>query len=78
MAMRNFWVNASIDGRQSQLCGGPRGREDGMYIEVRQRRNGESIPAVTVNCYVDVCNRLHTIVTNRQTGETVTDVITDR
>ena len=50
MAVRNFWIDADIDGRQTELSGGPRGRVDGMSIEIYQRDNGS-----IANCLKIVC-----------------------
>ena len=30
MAVRNFWIDGSIDGRATDVTGGPRSRDGGM------------------------------------------------
>lgn len=51
MAMRNFWIEARIDDRETVLKGGPRRKEGGLSLEVLQRNEGESTSAIRVNCY---------------------------
>lgn len=51
MALRNFWFTAKIDGRKTELSGGPQSREGGMRITIRQRDNGASAPAVVISCH---------------------------
>lgn len=51
MALRNFWVSARIDGRETELEGGPRAKDGGMSITVLQRDNGSKTKAVQVNCW---------------------------
>ena len=53
MALRNFWLEASIDGRKSDLAGGPRNKEGGMEINLYQREHGESKTAMQVTCKAD-------------------------
>lgn len=49
--MRNFWLTADIDGRKTELAGGPRHREGGMFVEIRQRDEGSSVVACHILCY---------------------------
>lgn len=53
MAVRNFWVDADIDGRKTMLSGGPASKEGGMTIVVKQRKNGGIVTAFKVYCYED-------------------------
>ena len=48
MAVRNFWVEASIDGRESKVSGGPRAKEDGMETVIYQRDNGSIVTAFKI------------------------------
>lgn len=50
MAIRNFWIEANIDGRNNELKGGPKSKEGGMEIEVFQRNEGEIVTALKVYC----------------------------
>ena len=58
--MRNFYLTADIDGRQTLLSGGPRAKDGGMTIELRQRDNGISVVSLYVRCF----ERNGTLVTN--------------
>jgi len=40
MAVRNWWIEADIDGRQTSLEGGPRNREGGFSLRIYQRDEG--------------------------------------
>lgn len=40
MNVRNCWVDADIDGRQSSLSGGPKAKDGGMYLVIRVREKG--------------------------------------
>lgn len=59
MAVRNFWINAYIDGRQTVLSGGPKNKEGGMRIEIYQREEGGIVNAVEIKC-VEYSGRLAT------------------
>ena len=51
--MRPFWLDANVDGRQSNLCGGPRRKDGRMNIDIIQRDNGNSITAFKIECESD-------------------------
>lgn len=51
MALRNFWVTADIEGRETNLEGGPRSKDGGMCVTILQRDNGSKATAVKVNCW---------------------------
>lgn len=38
--VRNFWIDGSIDGRNSKLSGGPQSKTGGFSLTVFQRDNG--------------------------------------
>ena len=40
--MRNFWLEANVDGRESPVTGGPKAKTDGMVVNVYQCDNGSS------------------------------------
>ena len=77
MAVRNFWIEADIDGRQSTLAGGPRNKNDGMEIDIYQRDDGTIYHAVDIWCHVDPEGNLVTQIHNRQNDD-ITEVITRR
>ena len=51
MAVRNFWVDADIDGRKTELSGGPASKEGGMKITIKQRDEGSIVTAFRIYCY---------------------------
>ena len=53
MATRNFWIDARIDGRETELCGGPRAKDGGMEITIMQREKGGKVKAFTISSCVD-------------------------
>ena len=50
MAVRNFWVEADIDGYNSTPAGGPRRKDGGMNVTVYQRKDGGVKTAVRLFC----------------------------
>lgn len=50
MSVRYFWIDASIDGRQTMLSGGPRSKDGGMDITIYQREDGGIKTAVRIWC----------------------------
>lgn len=77
MALRNFWTEVKIDGRESVLSGGPRSKDGGLYITIYQRMNGSKEEVVTINCWADSKGKLHTVVRNKVSGEN-TEILTER
>ena len=39
MVVRNWWLNADIDGRENPLTGGPRSKDGGFELSIKQRSN---------------------------------------
>ena len=59
MAMKNFWIDAQMDGRKNNLRGGPsNARDAGFELKVRMRDEGESIVAYTIQGYADSSGQL--------------------
>lgn len=50
MAVRNFWIDADIDGRQTELSGGPRAKDGGMSVIIKQRDAGAITTALRISC----------------------------
>lgn len=50
MAVRNFWMEAKIDGRNTEVKGGPKSKEGGMDIYLYQRDCGTIETAVHILC----------------------------
>lgn len=61
--VRNFWINAVIDGRRSPLVGGPRAKDGGFDLEIKQRHAGQVVPALTV-LGQEIDGELHLLVRN--------------
>ena len=49
-SVRNFWIEATIDGRKSRLEGGPVGKDGGMDVVIKMRDKGEIIVAYRIRC----------------------------
>lgn len=55
MAVRNFYVKANIDGRETTLAGGPANKDGGMRVNIYQRDNnggGTEDPIIEIVCAV--------------------------
>ena len=51
--VRNFWIEAEIDGRKTTLSGGPQRKDGGMEICLTQRDNGKIVEALKIECWAD-------------------------
>lgn len=51
MAVRPFFIEASISGRQTTLAGGPRAKSEGQTIHLYQREKGAIKEPFTIKCY---------------------------
>lgn len=51
--VRNFWIDASIDGRASDLSGGPVAKDGGFDLNVKMRKNGSISEPVRLRGAVD-------------------------
>lgn len=50
MAMRNFYMEADIDGRMNLVTGGPAAKDGEMTVTIRQRDEGNSVVAFRIRC----------------------------
>lgn len=75
MAVRNFYVQAKVDGRASTLGAGPQSKTGGMTVEIFQRNHGEIEEAVTIKC-VEKNGQLRTCV--YKNGDCIFTHITER
>ena len=50
MAVRNFYVDAHIDGRATPLAGGPRSKQGEMTVRIYQRDDGAITEALMIDC----------------------------
>lgn len=76
MALRNFWADIYVDGRESPLGSGPRAKDGGMEIVIRQRDKGEGFKSFTISCTVDK-DKLKTTIEN-DNGEIIGKCETER
>lgn len=74
--MRNFYLTADIDGRETLLTGGPRAKDGNMRVEIRQRDNGHSVVAFSIGC-IEFDGKLITTVFDHN-GDRVAQFETDR
>lgn len=50
MAVRNFYVEANIDGRATTLGGGPKSKTGEMTVRLYQRDDGAISDALLIEC----------------------------
>ena len=51
MVVRNFYVEADIDGRQTRLGGGPKAKDGEMTVHIHQRSKGNVVSdAIKIRC----------------------------
>ncbi|HCJ37848.1 MAG TPA: hypothetical protein DHV37_05925 [Erysipelotrichaceae bacterium] len=67
MALRNFWLDGHIDGRESRICGGPRSKDGGMTLVLDQRDEGCSVEVLTIDCIYEY--RTDEVVTYVKDGD---------
>ena len=70
--VRNFWIEAEIDGRNSKLSGGPRSKTGGFFLTVKQRDNGGISTPVKIYGFADDSGNLELQVVKNTTGEMFT------
>lgn len=51
--VRNFWIEADIDGIASRVATGPRAKDGGFSLTVKQRDGGGIITALKVRGWID-------------------------
>lgn len=56
MSVRPFYISADIEGRKTELTGGPRRKDGYMNIEITQRDEGAITTAFTIRCYLETNN----------------------
>lgn len=77
MAVRNFWIDANIDGRETELAGGPRSKDGGMDVVIKQRDCGKITTAVKIRCF-EYEGKLTVEVSDGKTNEVVFERETER
>lgn len=58
MAVRNFYVEANIDGRTAPISGGPASKTGEMTVRLYQRSEGAITEALMIEC--EECNGMLT------------------
>ena len=48
MAVRNFYIDADIDGRKTPLTGGPRNKEGGFTLNLTIRKEGSITKGIVI------------------------------
>ena len=46
--VRNFWIEADIDGQKSGIAGGPQRKDGGFDLTIKQRSDGQIVEALEV------------------------------
>lgn len=74
MAVRNFYVEANIDGRQTTLGGGPASKTGEMTVRIYQRDDGAITDALLIECreydgqlITDVYDKNHNLIFTNET-----------
>jgi hypothetical protein len=50
MAIRNFYLQGRIDGKTTEVSGGPASKTGGMYVDLFIRDQGQSRLGIRINC----------------------------
>lgn len=61
--VRNFWIEADIDGRKTKLAGGPRCKDGGIELTIKQRVRGNIVTVARVEGYAVNDNLMLSILT---------------
>ena len=77
MAIRNFWVEGDIDGRETTLSGGPRASNGGMDVTIKQRDKNSIVVAVRISCRRRDDGLLVTSVRDKDNNPIV-EIVTER
>jgi hypothetical protein len=60
--VRNFWIEGYVDGRSSEITGGPKQRFGGMEFNLYQRNNGEVEKVASIMCFASSDGVLRTYI----------------
>jgi hypothetical protein len=50
MAVRNFYVSGTVDGRRTDIGAGPQAKDGGMSLHITQRNEGAIVTALHIEC----------------------------
>lgn len=71
MATRNFWVEADIDGRKTELAGGPRSKGGGFAMNIYMRNEGDIDRPIEIDGIVKSDGSLMLRVTDKERNEEI-------
>lgn len=74
--VRNFYIKGTIDGRKTDMSGGPGRKDGGMVMHLTQRNKGEIERCASIECVADG-DDLKTIIYDKD-GNAVFENITKR
>ena len=77
MAVRNFWLEADIDGRRTDLAGGPRAKDGGFSATVFVRQHGSIAKALTISGFTGADGQLRVDVRDGD-GKELTTIRSER
>lgn len=63
MAIRNSYIQATVDGRKTRVTGGPRSKDGGMEVTITQRNKGEIATALRYHQVSDGNGRIVSRIT---------------
>ena len=78
MAVRNFWIEADVDGRKTSIAFGPRAKDGGFRLLIYQRDKGHSKLVFTVSGIILQNGRLCTEVTSEENEDDSLECFTER
>lgn len=64
MAVRPFYLEADVEGRQTNLTGGPKRKDGTMRIVITQRDQGGITKAFTICCGTDTVDGVEKLVSS--------------
>ena len=71
MAMRNSWIDVSVDGRATNLSGGPKSKDGKMTARFSLREDGDSVQVATVETGYDATSDISYIIIRDENGNVV-------
>ena len=71
MATRNFWIEADIDGRKTELAGGPRRKDGGFSMVIYMRNEGGIDRPIKIDGFVKSDGSLMLRVTDKERNEEI-------
>ncbi len=73
--VRNFWIEAEVDGKATPVAFGPKNADGGFTLTVKMRDNGGSLAPVHIEgntsvegeltLWININGSLHTVTTRR-------------